>query len=165
MPLLWVSLAFIAGLLIGDGFHLSIWVWITLCLLFLLLSCFERIIHNKFQPWRKLRQWLPLSLGVLLLFVALGGLRVWFTNHPVYKPDDLAFYNDRGAIIVTGWVSAAPDRRTDATVYQISAIEITDLNNQDWVHATRKINGLAQVQMPADAEWQYSDLLQFTALP
>lgn len=165
MPLLWVSLAFIAGLLAGDVLQFRLPVWLTLSVLFLLLSIFEQKMQNSFQPWRKLRHWLPLSVGVMLLFFTLGGLRIWMTNNPVINTDDLAWYNNKGAFVVTGWVSAAPDRRTDSTYYQISTIEITDPASTDWVHATRKIYGAAQVQMPADAAWQYGDLLQFTAYP
>ncbi|PKO02489.1 MAG: hypothetical protein CVU43_07760 [Chloroflexi bacterium HGW-Chloroflexi-5] len=165
MPLLWVSLAFIAGLLAGDDLQLRFPVWLTFSVLFLLLSIFEHKLHNRFQIWRKVRQWLPLSAGVMLLFFTLGGLRIWMTNNPVIKSDDLAWYNNKGAFVVTGWVSAAPDRRTKATYYQISTIEITDPASTDWVHAARKIHGVARVQMPADATWQYGDLLQFTAYP
>lgn len=165
MPLLWVSLAFIAGLLAGDGLHLSFPVWLTLIVIFIILSCFERKIQSNFQPWRKLRQHLPVSAGVLLLFFSLGGFRIWMAGNPVLKTNDIAWYNNKGAYVVTGWVSAAADRRTEATYFQISTIEITDPASIDWVHASRKIHGLAQVQMTADSKWQYGDLLQFTAYP
>ncbi len=104
-----------------------------------------------------------LPFAVLLLFFALGGLRAWMNNHPVIRTDDLAWYNDKDEFVVTGWVSAAPDRREDLTIYQITAVEITDPASKDWTHATQKIHGLAQVRLAANAQWQYGDLLQFTA--
>jgi len=165
MPLLWVALAFLFGLLAGDGLRLSLPFWLALCIVFLLLSLFDRKLQNHFRPWSQLRKALPLSLGVLLLLFALGGLRAWTDNHPVSRTDDLAWYNDKGEFVVTGWVSAAPDRRADLTIYQISSIEITDLASKDWAHASQKIHGLAQVRMAADSNWQYGDLLQFTARP
>lgn len=165
MPLLWVSFAFIAGLLAGNGLHLSYLIWLLLAGFSLILSVFDLKIQNGLRPWRKMRQWLPLSAGVLLLFFSLGGLRAWTASHPVVKGDDLAWYNNKGEFLVTGWVSAAPDRRTETTIYRISTIEITDPASTDWEHAARKIHGLAQVQMSADSTWQYGDLLQFTARP
>lgn len=163
MPLLWVSLAFLFGLLTGEGLRLSLPIWLALCTTFLLLSLFDRKIQNRFRPWERLRKVLPLSLGVLLLFFALGGLRAWTDSHSVIRTNDLAGFNDKGEYVVTGWVSAAPDRRTDQTIYQISTIEITDPASNDWAHASRKIHGLAQVRMAASSQWQYGDLLQFTA--
>lgn len=165
MPLLWVSFSFIAGLLAGDGLHLSFPIWLLFAGSSLILSVFDLKIQSRLYPWRKLRQCLPLSVGVLLLFFSLGGLRIWITNHPVINTDTLAWYNDKGEFVVTGWISAATDRRTEVTIYQISTIEIIDPASADWVHAAKKIQGLAQVQMKADSSWQYGDLLQFTAKP
>ena len=165
MPLLWVSFSFIAGLLAGDGLHLSFPIWLLFAGFSIILSIIDLQIQNRLRLWRKIRQWLPLSVGVLLLFFSLGGLRIWITNHPVINTDNLAWYNDKGEFVVTGWISAAPDRRTEMTIYQISTIEIIDPASADWVHAAKKIKGLAQVQMKADSSWQYGDLLQFTAKP
>ncbi len=165
MPLLWLSLAFILGLVAEEKFHLSFPVWLTLCMVFLLLSLFDRTIQAKSQAWSKIRHQLPFALGVLLFLFSIGGLRAWWNEHPTVNENDLAWYNDKGEYVITGWVSAAPDRRSSATIYQITTIEIMDPASEDWVHAARKIRGLAQVQMSADADWQYGDLLQFTAKP
>lgn len=112
-----------------------------------------------------MRQALQLPIGVLLLIFSLGALRAWSASHPVWQADDLAWYNNKGEYVVTGWVSAAPDRRTEMTVYQIASVEIMDPANPDWAHASRRVEGLAQVHMSADSGWQYGDLLQFTAQP
>lgn len=165
MPLLWVSCAFLVGLLFGGEPHLSLPVWVLLAGFSIVLSIIDLQIQNRLRLWRNIRKWLPLSVGVLLLFFSLGGLRIWITNHPVIKTDNLAWYNDKGEFVITGWISAAPDRRTEMTIYQISTIEIIDTSSADWVHAAKKIKGLAQVQMKADSSWQYGDLLQFTAKP
>ncbi len=165
MPLLWLSLAFILGLLVEDKLHLSFPVWLTLCILFFVLSLVDRKIQIKSLAWSRLRQLLPTSLGVLLLLFAIGGFRAWFSDNPIENENKLAWYNDKGEFVITGWVSAAPDRRSTMTMYQITTIEIMDPASEDWVHAARKVRGVAQVQMSADSDWQYGDLLQFTAKP
>jgi competence protein ComEC len=165
MPLLWVSVAFLTGLLAGEVIHLNWIVWIILACLFLTSAFLDPFFCHKNSTWHRLRYGLKLPAGVLLLFFALGGLRIWMADHPVWNMDDLAWYNDKGEIMITGWVSAAPDKRTDMTVYQVSAVEIEDPRNPDWVHATQKVSGLAQVRMAADSTWKYGDLLQFNATP
>ncbi|MRR29270.1 ComEC family competence protein, partial [bacterium] len=165
MPLLWLSLIFILGLVAEEKLHLSFPVWLILCVVFLLLSLLDLKIQTKSPAWNKLRQQLPLSIGILLLSFSFGGTRAWWVSHPTLTQNDLAWYNDKGEYVITGWVSAAPDRRAAATYYQITTIEIMDPASSDWVHAARKVHGVAQVQMSADTDWQYGDLLQFTAKP
>lgn len=165
MPLLWLSFVFILGLLVEGEFQLSIVIWLTLLVTFLLLTLLDRQFQTKYTAWNRLRQRLPFALGVLLLVFSIGGLRAWWTNHPTMNENKLAWYNDKGEYVITGWVSAAPDRRATATYYQITTIEIMDPASTDWVHAARKIRGVARVQMNADSNWQYGDLLQFTAKP
>ena len=100
-----------------------------------------------------------------MLLFCLGGLRFWAADHPAWRESDLAWYNDRGEYLLTGWVSAAPDRLEGMTVYRVSMIELEDPRDPDWQHAERKVEGQAQVRMGADAVWGYGDLLRFTAEP
>jgi len=163
MPLLWGSCAFLCGLLLEIRLDIGWQAWLIMAGVFLLLSLFDRPLTRRFLFWSRLHSRLPFSLGILLLFFSLGGLRFWAAGHPLWQVDDLAWYNDKGEYLLTGWVSAAPDRREGMTVYQISAIEIEDSADPDWAHAARRVSGLAQVRMSADSGWQYGDLLQFNA--
>lgn len=165
MPLLWVSVAFVIGLLIGDWLKLDWLIGIVFACPFLVLAILDPWLCRSIHLWAKLRRFLPIPAGVVLLFVALGSIRFSTTSLPLWQADDLAWYNEKGEFILTGWISAAPDQRDDMTVYQISMIEIKDPYNSDWVHATKKVNGLAQVYVSAGSDWQYGDLLQFTVSP
>lgn len=165
MPLLWVSLAFVLGLFAGRPLKLSWEAWLVLAVSFLSLTLLDPVLVKRVTFWGKVRNNLPLPIELMLLFFALGGLRIMATSHPVWQTDDLAFYNNKGEYLVTGWVSAAPDRRETMTVYQISVIEIEDRANPDWVHSAKKVTGLAQVHMTTDSSWEYGDLLQFHAKP
>ena len=165
MPLLWISVAFLAGIVAGDRLDASRWLWICLAGAFLLLALFDSRLIEKFNLWGKARKALPVSIGVILLFFCLGGLRIAWTQIPTWHPDDLAYYNNQGDYIITGWVVAAPDRREDLTYYQVEAIEITDPSNPDWTHATLRISGRMRVSLDATAPWEYGDLLRFTANP
>ena len=165
MPLLWISVAFLAGILAGDRLDASRWLWFALAGIFLFLAILDSRLAQKITFWGATRRTLPVSVGLLLFFVCLGGLRVSWTQTSAWQASDLAYYNNKGEFILTGWVAAAPDRRDDRTYYQIETIELTDLSNPDWTRASLRINGRMRVSMDADAPWEYSDLLRFTARP
>jgi competence protein ComEC len=100
-----------------------------------------------------------------MLLLCLAGLRFWAADHPAWQKSELAWYNDRGEYMLTGWVSAAPDRLDGMTIYRVNVIELEDPRDPDWQHAARRVEGQAQVRMGADAGWGYGELLRFTAQP
>lgn len=162
MPLLWVSLAFLAGLGFQTLTDLDWLLWIFPTAFCLILVILDPLLRRKIRFFERIRNKIPLPAGLILLFFALGGLRL-STNHlSTWQPDHLAWYNDKGRYVMTVWISAAPDRREDMTLYQVSVLEIM---NTDRLSSSTKISGIAQVRMSADAAWQYGDLLQFTAWP
>ncbi len=160
-PLLWVSVAFLVGLLLEDGFHLYWWIWLLLAGFSLGLACADRLLVARWAFWQKLRVRTPLSVGLILLCAALGGLRSHAANLTVWNPQDLAWYNQKGSYLVTAWVSAPPDQREEWTVYEVNAIKVRDPLNG----VTTTVKGRARVYAAPDTDWQYGDLLQFVASP
>lgn len=165
MPLLWVSIAFLIGLILAELLAWPVIVWPILLTIWSIFTFFEIRFLAKRTRWHKIRLMLPVPLGVLLLFCALGGWRGYYSFHPVFTTHDLAWYNDAGEFKITGWVSAPPDHRQGLARYQISVIELEDPSNPDWVHAAIKVKGVAQLQLYSSADWQYGDLLQLYGHP
>lgn len=165
MPLLWISVAFLAGIVAGDWLDTSRWLWFSLAGVFLLFAILDSYLSKKIALWGGVRRRLPVSPGLLLFFFSLGGLRYVLTVTPAWQTNDLAYYNHRGEFVITGWVAAAPDRRDDLTYYEIETIELTDPSNPDWAHASLRIEGRMRVSMDAGAAWEYGDLLRFIARP
>ena len=164
MPLLWISIAFVIGIVLGKWLVLPCIVWIILGSVFLTLGLVDRPLFLHFSWWKRLRILLPISPGIILLFLSLGGVR-FLSSIPIFTNSDLAFYNDRGVFNITARVSAPPDQRQNAVYLQVSAMEIEDRFASDISSSVKHVDGLILLRLPAGADWQYGDLLTFTGKP
>jgi competence protein ComEC len=164
LPLLWLSIAFIIGIFLEKIVQLPWVVWGGLGILFLLLGVSGRFFIGKSLVWQKFRNRIPLPLGILLLTLTVGALRL-ITSNPIVNESQLAWYNDKGEFTIVAWISAPPDVGRDKTAYQMTAVEMEDPSNPDWVSAVKKVTGKIQVFSFFDAGWEYGDLLRFTAKP
>jgi competence protein ComEC len=160
MPLFWIALAFVSGLLCAKVFALAWLVWLGICVFLLLLI----IIGRKYlsQNWffrnegKVLRVW-PL---VLALFVALGGLR-YSLQQPHWRESDIAWYNDTGMYTLTAVVSQSPDMREDATYLTVSMRELYDPATLTF----HRVGGKALIRIAPGGDWQLGDVLHFNAAP
>ncbi len=97
MPLLWLSLAFALGILLGEilAWNFSAWLILVGACLFLFFLLF--VLNKKFTipPPRFLDRLPrpPLPILVLLAVLCLGAARMQLAQ-PTFTPTDLAFYND-----------------------------------------------------------------------
>jgi competence protein ComEC len=164
LPLLWLSLAFLLGIVLGKYTTLPWVAWAGAAGAFLLLAFSERVLYARFDFWRRLRKQLPIPAGIVLLFVAAGAARYLISTPPLTNAN-LAWYNDQGQFILVGRISAPPAVRSDQIRYEISFSELTDPNAPDYAHAERSIKGKALVTMPRWQQWQYGDILLFTGKP
>lgn len=164
MPLLWLSIAFLVGIFAAQTAALSWQAWMgaaVACAGFFIL---EFISLKKTGIWLRLRSWIPVPLGLILLLFALGGLR-YCAAFPQNNPSHLAYYNDRGTFTLTGVVSAPPDRREDAVYLEISVREMIDPLESDPLKAVKSLHGNVRARLPAAAAWEYGDVLRFSAKP
>lgn len=118
MPLLWLSLAFIAGILLGRFTPVNWWIWFTSGVLLLILYFIYRFILPKrlFSP----RVWPSLSISPLLIVFALSlGAARYAQSVPTLTSADLAWYNNHGEYMFVGTVSAPADIRADKSLYEI----------------------------------------------
>lgn len=158
MPLLWLSLCFIAGILIADWSGAHWGAWLALGLLALgLWPLLQR------APWGNLA-WLShtdrrIKLPPVLLLAALaaGGLR-YQLSRPAFGPTELAHYNGTDSAVVSGWVSAPPDRRDTVALLRLRAESI----QLDAEAAPLAVRGDLQVMLPPGADWRYGDRLALT---
>src|SRR5574341_1416709 len=49
-PLMWFSLAFLAGIVLGSLFSLSLWTWLALAVLAIFLSIFAQVFSAHIPP-------------------------------------------------------------------------------------------------------------------
>ena len=160
MPLFWTALAFVTGILLGRYAACPLWVWGSASFLMLLAAIIGRKYYERLPFLQRSLKTLRVSPVVLLLIVALGGLR-YTLNQPVWGIKDLAWYNERGKFTFTAVVDRTPDRREDAVYLHVAARELYDPTSMTFV----RIKGAALMRLNADAQWQLGDLIRFTAAP
>jgi len=153
LPLLWISLVLLGGVVLGSAARLPWWVWAVLTAISIGAAVLE-IKRFRRQPRQGLRRYLPLPVGVLLAAIFIGALR-WQAAVPAFDPGDLAYYNDGAEIEITGWVESYPDRREDAVQLRVAAdsVQLEDGTRQP-------VGGKVLVRLPAGADFAYGDRLE-----
>jgi hypothetical protein len=164
LPLLWLSAAFIIGIVLGKYAPLPMLVWGIAGGLFLLLLISDRFLQQHIHFWGLLHQRIPIPPGLLLLSLCLGGF-LFLLSTPALTPSYLGWYNDKGEYTFVGQVSAPPDVRSDRILYEIDITELTDSQVQDQSSATRHVSGKVLVTMTRWTDWQFGDVLLFSGEP
>ncbi|MBM4432396.1 MAG: ComEC/Rec2 family competence protein [Chloroflexi bacterium] len=143
MPLIYLSGAWVAGILLGAKFDLP---FLLVFLGFVPLPFLFRFHQQK-------KHIILASLCLIAFFV--GALR-FQSSLPVVDESSLQFYNDREAVEIKGMVSANPDVRDKITHLQLSAAEIK--LGGEW----QDIAGTALLFVPRYHVYRYGDVLQVT---
>jgi competence protein ComEC len=162
VPLFWLSLAFLAGIVVSDW---SGWPWPAWCTLGAVGLAFWPVVR-RLQAWPRIaalgRVQRPLKIPPILLLVlfAAGGLRTQLA-HPALTPTDLAFYNGRGAARITAWVTSPPEQREQSTLLRLEAEEITPAKAK----TPLKVRGRIAAVLPPGAGWRYGDVLELVGQP
>lgn len=159
-PLLWLSAAFLAGVGLSAALRLPTLFWLAGTGIAILLALLDGWINRRWRGWAALRRFLPLPAGVILAALLLGGWR-WQAAQPLFTPRHLAFYNDTGKAELTGWISADPDRRENATllIVQVNSIRLAGTNH------TQPVWGAALLRLPPGGEWRYGQRVRAWGSP
>ncbi|MBL8063442.1 MAG: ComEC/Rec2 family competence protein [Anaerolineales bacterium] len=161
MPLLWISLSFLAGIALAASVPLPVWVWALIALSFLLLSLLlRRYFSNNsssaaFQREAPLRHF-PLSTFQTLLpiFLFLGSA-YFQLRQPKIDAFHIAFYNDRDyEMLVTGTLAEPPDYRDTYTNLTIK-VEAVDTGEGDLI-----ASGLMLVRVSPNEEYEYGERIR-----
>ena len=140
MPMLWIALAFISGIVIASLFPLSAYIWLGIGLGLLLVVLLTRHPKSLFH--------LPLST-FYLIFIFFGA--AWYQFHqPNIDAFHIAFYNDRDyEMLVTGTLSEPPDYRDTYTNLRLK-VEAVDSGSGDL-----PVSGLLLVRVPQNLTYEY----------
>ena len=160
MPLFWLSLAFLTGLVLGTGLVLPWWGWAGAAALFAGLAFFERRLFSRFPAYARLCGLLRLPLGLVLAALLLGGLRQGLTQQPL-TPADLAWYNAQSdqTFRLTGVVSAEPAPGLRTTL-DVEARSITPLQNGTAAGQTQTVSGRLLAVTASGQSFRYGDLVE-----
>jgi hypothetical protein len=168
MPLLYLSLAFLAGIFLAEASAMPAWLWGCLIGGMVLLwgSDHRLRLFQKIQRAAERVSWvpllrqagqamakLPLPLAVLLAAVFTGALRYQLAQ-PKLAPDILAWYNDRNeTVFMEGVVSDPPDERDSYTNLRVAVDSLRMAEQPEFA----PVQGKALVRVPPGGDWHYGD--------
>jgi competence protein ComEC len=159
MPLLWLSLAFLCGILLAGPLDWPYGAWLGLAGLALLAGLGWRGFRRSrfgarlaaFVARQRLLQ-APLPLWLLAVAFCLGAAR-WQAVQPSFTSESLVWYNDQEQLyVIKGLVTADPDRRDLYTNLEVAAEEIRTLDDLRF----ETVQGLLLAKVPP-GDWRYGD--------
>jgi len=155
MPLLWISIAFIAGIIFASFFALSANLWLAMGLALLFIAILFRLLLFSNNPISRAFSTPKnppfLYIFILPLFFLFGGWWYQF-RQPNIDAFHIAFYNDREyEILVTGTLAEAPDYRDTYTNLHLK-VEAVDSGSGDL-----PAHGAVLVRVPALVAYEYGE--------
>ncbi len=151
MPLLWLSLAFLTGIIFAGKVSLSVLVWLTLAgvslIVFILLRILNPRLHISIAP---LLLFSPALLGVFFL-----GAARYQSTIPRVDAHYISWYTDRDyELLITGTLTDPPDVRD---TYTNLRLDVTSLEAGDQM---LQVHGLLLARVPPGGSWQYGDVVR-----
>jgi Domain of unknown function (DUF4131) len=150
-PLMWFSLAFLGGIVLGSLISLSIWVWIALTILAIL----GLLLANLLAPRLNLSTFLFHPLIFIFLASLFFGAARYQLTVPHFDAFHIAFYNDRDYdLLITGTLVEPPDYRD---TYTNLRLKVNDVDTGD---GDLSVNGLILVRLDANQIYHYGNILR-----
>ncbi|HSL46135.1 MAG TPA: ComEC/Rec2 family competence protein [Anaerolineales bacterium] len=151
LPLVWFSLAFLAGIVLASLISLHVLVWVGLSIVSIVLTILVRILASRIPA---LPSFFSPFTFILLFAFFLGAARYQFSV-PSFNAFHIAFYNDRDYdLLITGTVIEPPDYRDEYTNLRI------DVNRVNTGDRNLPANGLLLVRVTNNQEFHYGDILR-----
>lgn len=152
-PLLWVSLGFLSGIGLAGNVFLPVSVWLFIAVIALLLGILWYFIARTNNLDLLARD--VTSVTVFLFVFFLGAAR-YQAAVPVLDASDLAWFNDREYdTLITGWVTAPPDRRDNYSSLRVRATGIDTGDGDDL-----EVDGLLLARVDPNEEYEYGNIVR-----
>jgi competence protein ComEC len=155
LPLLWLSLSFLTGLLAANLFSLPNFILFLLLAIGLFLYLLEKRFSSRWTIFLNQNRISPLAWGVLLMAFSIGFLRYQTAQIPVTK-ENVSWYNNSGQVTLIGKVAAPSVKGDHVTQVRLQVQRLLLLDNQE----IAPISGLVLLWVAKDADYDYGDLIQ-----
>jgi len=143
--LIYLSIAWVTGILLGSLFSLPP--------VFILTGLIPLLLLPFFRHFRK--QLIAIGLCLILLF---SGIAHFNSSLPVINENHLSFYNDRDTIEITGLVEREPEPRDSTTHLYLSARAVK-LRGE-----SHRVTGMALLYTHHYPEYHYGDIICVTGI-
>ncbi len=161
MPLLWLSLAFLSGILLAAIVSLPTETWLIIAGIALILAItrpFWLRISNRIFGTRYSA--IPLPIPVLILAAMLGAARYQISLPDLSEASLIANFNDNERkIVITGVIAAFPDIRDTHTNLRIEAEAIHPYGTTT---QRKDIHGTLQARIDQHSTLHYGDRITIT---
>ena len=155
LPLFWLSLAFLAGILFAQPLHGSTLLWLLLAALAVVLAMLVRLL----VPRLRVQGFHPSPASLFLLALSLSAFFLGAARYQVSLPTVdshyIAWYNDQDyTLLVTGTLADPPDVRD---TYTNLRLQVTGVDTGD---QNLPVTGLILARVAPGGDWQYGDVLR-----
>jgi len=145
LPLLWVSLAFLSGIVLNRFLRAPLAIWLIIMLIPIIDAM---VLRRRFARLASLNVGLIAAVCIALL---LGAMRYQQTIHKI-TPADVSWYNDRKYdVLITGTVTDPPDYRDAYTNLRLNVKQIDNGKN------IFNVSGLLLAHVPINQTYEYGD--------
>jgi competence protein ComEC len=163
MPLLWLSLAFLSGILTAANLPIPTLAWILLAitsLLFVLPRAYRRWIRFIPPSLSHFTQQIKINslalYPLIFLFISLGAIR-YLVAQPADNPSFIAYYNDLPAdIILDGVLVDSPDVRDTYTNLRLRIEQLRPVSDNSFT----SVHGMLLVRVSPDTTFFYGDRIR-----
>ncbi len=147
MPLLWISLSFLTGIVLASILSLPTWAWILIFSFFFLLFILLRFLPLYITDYIS-----RLRPSFILLTIFFLGSAYYQFRLPDIDAFHIAFYNDRNyELLITGSLAVPPDYRDNYTNLKLK-VEAVDTGSGDM-----PASGFILVRVAANEEYEYGE--------
>src|SRR4030042_2565946 len=163
MPLLWLSLVFLSGILLAANISIPLLAWILLALAALMLLLppvyrrWARIIPPPLSNFTQQLKITSLILyPLLLLFMSLGAIR-YLVSLPAVNPSFIAYHNDQPAEYILDSVLVEPsDNRETYTNLRLRIEQLTPVGDDKFT----QVHGLILARISPVTTFSYGDRIR-----
>ncbi len=168
MPLFWISLAFLSGILLAPSLNLPLLGWSLLALLIfiLLLPPISRRLSSRLPTsFTRLAENLKLSSSTMfllvILFLSIGAIR-YQLDQPTIDPSFIAYYNDQSTeTIMDGVLVEPPDVRDTFVNLRLRIDQLHQVNEDQFI----PVQGLLLVRVSTSTSFLYGDRIRLQGHP
>ncbi len=150
---MWVSLAFLAGIVLAGNVSLPATIWLFLAGIALALGLLWRFLTHSIGLDALAQD--VTSATILAIFLLLGAAR-YQSAIAVFDAFDLGWYNDRPyETLVTAWVTEPPDQRDNYANLRLRATGIDTGGGTDL-----QVDGLLLARVDSNDEYHYGQVIR-----
>jgi competence protein ComEC len=163
MPLFWISLALLCGILLSSSLFIPILGW-SLIALIAIITLLPPIYRHLFSPSSPFQQRIaqvlkipsPAIYPLIIVFFCVGVVRYQFAQ-PKVDPSFIAYYNDQASeCMIQAVVIEAPDVRDSYTNLRLQTERLQEIDDD----LPLPVHGLLLARVASDRTFEYGDRIR-----